>query len=155
MSAIADRIRSVIEARGTSARAVSLAAGLSHNTVWSTLAKLDANADARVEDRTLDKIAEALKVDPTWLRTGKGEMDGGAQSPAPELSGLDHASAARYQNLPQWSALLKAARSLEPTLPEWAWRKVGAAAPVIVSAPTPASIAELARYILRHESPPQ
>ena len=44
MSAIANRIRSVIEARSTSARAVSLAAGLSHNTVWSTLAKLDMTA---------------------------------------------------------------------------------------------------------------
>lgn len=46
-----------------SARSLSEAAGLSHSTVSSLLTKLDANPDARVEARTLDKIAAALKVD--------------------------------------------------------------------------------------------
>lgn len=43
-----------------SARSLSEAAGLSHSTVSSLLTKLDANPDARVEARTLDKIAAAL-----------------------------------------------------------------------------------------------
>lgn len=69
----AERIRRLIETRGMSARSLSEAAGLSHSTVSSLLAKLDANPDARVEARTLDKIAAALQVDATWLRTGRGD----------------------------------------------------------------------------------
>ena len=71
MNDTAERIRRLIETRGMSARSLSEAAGLSHSTVSSLLTKLDANPDARVEARTLDKIAAALKVDATWLRTGR------------------------------------------------------------------------------------
>lgn len=73
MNDTAERIRRLIETRGMSARSLSEAAGLSHSTVSSLLAKLDANPDARVEARTLDKIAAALQVDATWLRTGRGD----------------------------------------------------------------------------------
>ena len=82
VSNTAERIRRLIETRGMSARSLSEAAGLSHSTVSSLLAKLDANPDARVEARTLDKIAAALKVDATWLRTGRDEMDSNASTPA-------------------------------------------------------------------------
>jgi transcriptional regulator with XRE-family HTH domain len=154
MSDVAERIRRMIETRGTSARAVSAAAGLSHSTVSAVLDKLDANPDARVESRTLDKIATALAVDALWLRTGRGEMDGGAQQKAPDIQSDMRASVARFFNLPNWSALLRAARALEPTLPDWVWGRLANAAPVLTAPPTPSSVAELARYILRHETPP-
>lgn len=72
MNDTAERIRRLIETRGMSARSLSEAAGLSHSTVSSLLTKLDANPDARVEARTLDKIetgmpwwAAALRLDMT------------------------------------------------------------------------------------------
>lgn len=150
----AERIRRLIETRGMSARSLSEAAGLSHSTVSSLLAKLDANPDARVEARTLDKIAVALEVDATWLRTGRGEMDNGASPQAPDIQADMRSGVARFLNLSNWPALLRAARSLEPSLPEWVWQRLAAAAPVLTAPPTPSSVAELARYILRHETPP-
>lgn len=137
-----------------SARSLSEAAGLSHSTVSSLLTKLDANPDARVEARTLDKIAAALQVDATWLRTGKGEMDSNASPQAPDIQTDMRSGVARFLNLPNWTALLRAAKSLEPSLPEWVWQRLATAAPVLTAPPTPSSLAELARYILRHETPP-
>jgi transcriptional regulator with XRE-family HTH domain len=154
VSDTAERIRRLIETRGMSARSLSEAAGLSHSTVSSLLAKLDANPDARVEARTLDKVAAALEVDATWLRTGRGEMDGGASPQAPDIQSDMRSGVARFLNLANWPALLRAAKSIEPTLPEWVWQRLATAAPVLTAPPTPSSVAELARYILRHETPP-
>ena len=111
----AERIRRLIETRGMSARSLSEAAGLSHSTVSSLLTKLDANPDARVEARTLDKIAAALKVDATWLRTGRGEMDSNASPQAPEsllrrLRATGDLSAVRLAaetGMPWWAAALR------------------------------------------------
>jgi transcriptional regulator with XRE-family HTH domain len=150
----AERIRRLIETRGMSARSLSEAAGLSHSTVSSLLTKLDANPDARVEARTLDKIAAALQVDATWLRTGRGEMDSNASPQTPDIQADMRSGVARFLNLPNWTALLRAAKSLEPSLPEWVWQRLATAAPVLTAPPTPSSLAELARYILRHETPP-
>jgi transcriptional regulator with XRE-family HTH domain len=154
MSDVAERIRRMIETRGTSARALARLAGLSHSTVSAVLDKLDANPDARVEARTLDKIAAALQVDATWLRTGRGEMDSNAQAPAPDIQADMRSGIARFLNLSNWTALLSAARAIEPSLPEWVWQRLALAAPVLTAPPTPSSVAELARYILRHETPP-
>jgi len=155
VSDIAERIRRMVETRGISERALAKTAGLSHSTVSALLAKLDANPDARFEARTLDKIAAALEVDATWLRTGRGEMDSNASPPAPDLQSELRSSVARFFNLPNWAALLRAARALEPTIPEWVWQRLALAAPVLTAPPTPSSVAELGRYILRHETPPQ
>ena len=144
----------MIETRGTSARALARTAGLSHSTVSAVLDKLDANPDARVEARTLDKIAAALEVDATWLRTGRGEMDNNAQQ-GPDLQAETRSAVARFFNLPNWAALLRAARALEPTLPDWVWQRLAVAAPVLIAPPSPPSVAELGRYIVRHETPPQ
>jgi transcriptional regulator with XRE-family HTH domain len=132
----AERIRRLIETRGMSARSLSEAAGLSHSTVSSLLTKLDANPDARVEARTLDKIAAALQVDATWLRTGRGEMDGNASPQAPDLQADMRSGVARFLNLPSWTALLRAAKSLEPSLAEWVWQRLATAAPVLTAPPS-------------------
>lgn len=130
MSDVAERIRRMIETRGTTARALARAAGLSHSTVSAVLDKLDANPDARVEARTLDKIAAALEVDAAWLRTGRGEMDGNASTPSPDIQSELRSSVARFFNLPNWAALLRAAKALEPTLPDWVWQRLALAAPL-------------------------
>ena len=121
----------------------------------SLLAKLDANPDARIEARTLDKIAAALKVDATWLRTGRGEMDSNASPQAPDIQADMRSGVARFLNLPNWPALLRAARALERHVPDWAWARLANAAPVLTGPPSPRSVADLAIYIMNHETPPQ
>jgi hypothetical protein len=81
-------------------------------------------------------------------------MDGGASPQAPDIQSDMRSGVARFLNLANWPALLRAAKSIEPSLPEWVWQRLANAAPVLTAPPTPSSVAELARYILRHETPP-
>lgn len=69
---IRDRIRAVIERNPEmSVRGVSLAAGLSD----SALHKFLSGAVESLTLKNVDKIADALGVDPRWLAYGEGDPD--------------------------------------------------------------------------------
>ncbi len=69
---IRDRIRSVIDANPElTVRNVSLAAGLSD----SALHKFLTGATESITLKTVDKLAEALNVDPVWLAYGEGSPE--------------------------------------------------------------------------------
>lgn len=159
METLLSRLEWVLVQRDMSARQLSLQSGLSHAAVATMIRTLKADPEAakRVEIGTLHKLARAAGVDPTWLQTGAGtpEFD---QSPAPmpdpDPSTDATSIAAKFKNLANWTALLRAARALRPSLPEWVWMKVADARPMLTTAPTPLLIAEFADLISRHEAPP-
>lgn len=69
---IRDRIRFVIDQNDDmTVRSVSLAAGLSD----SALHKFLKGATDSITLKTVDKLADALRVDPRWLAYGEGEPD--------------------------------------------------------------------------------
>ena len=69
---IRDRIKAVIEADPEkTVRSVSLAAGLSD----SALHKFLTGATDSITLKTVDKLADALEVDPMWLAYGEGTPD--------------------------------------------------------------------------------
>lgn len=69
---IRDRINAVITAApDKTVRSVSLAAGLSD----SALHKFLTGATDSITLKTVDKLAEALGVDPVWLAYGEGDPD--------------------------------------------------------------------------------
>jgi transcriptional regulator with XRE-family HTH domain len=74
---IRDRIRAVLDEKGLSARKVSLDAGLSD----SALHKFLTGSTDSLTLKTVDKIADALGVDPRWLAYGEGDPE-----PAGELT---------------------------------------------------------------------
>lgn len=65
------RLKSAIEEKGTSARAVSLKAGLSDSMVHKFLT----GATNSLTLDTVNKIARALEVDEVWLAYGGGDPD--------------------------------------------------------------------------------
>lgn len=64
-------MRAAIEAKNTSARAVSLKAGLSDSMVHKFLTVQTSS----ITLETLNKIADALEVDRIWLAYGEGDPD--------------------------------------------------------------------------------
>ena len=69
---IRDRIRSIInENPEMTVRSVSLAAGLSD----SALHKFLSGATDSLTLKTVDKLADALGVDPQWLAYGEGDPE--------------------------------------------------------------------------------
>lgn len=67
---IIERLKAAIARSGKSARAVSLAAGMSDSAVRG----IERNPDASPTVDTLAKIARALDVAPEWLAFGVGEV---------------------------------------------------------------------------------
>lgn len=65
------RLRAAIDEKQTSARAVSLKAGLSDSMVHKFLT----GQTSSLTLETLNKIAEALGVDPVWLAYGEGDPE--------------------------------------------------------------------------------
>lgn len=159
MDTLLSRLEWVLSTRDTSARQLSIQAGLSHATIASLIRglKADPSTAARVEVGTLDKIAAAAGVDPTWLKSGIGAPEFNQAPPRaadPDPATNATSSAASFRNLANWNALLRSARSLRPTLPEWVWTRVAASSPMLTSPPTPLMLAEYADLISRHEIPP-
>lgn len=68
---IRERIRAVIDRKGLSVRKVSLAAGLSD----SALHKFLSGSTNSPTLETVDKLADALGVDPRWLAYGEGDPE--------------------------------------------------------------------------------
>jgi transcriptional regulator with XRE-family HTH domain len=73
------RLRAAIGEKGTSARAVSLDAGLSDSMVHKFLT----GATNSLTFETLNKIADALEVDRIWLAYGEGDPE-----PASEVTDI-------------------------------------------------------------------
>lgn len=69
------RLRAAIDEKKTSARRVSLDAGLSDSMVHKFLTA----ATSSLTLETLNKIAEALGVDPVWLAYGEGDPDAASE----------------------------------------------------------------------------
>lgn len=69
------RLRAAIEEKKTSARAVSLKAGLSDSMVHKFLT----GATSSLTLETLNKIADALGIDPIWLAYGEGDPDAASE----------------------------------------------------------------------------
>lgn len=145
----AQRIRSLLTERGMSERQASIASGLSPATVNALLKRLEAGS-GRIEQRTVDALAATLGVSSAWLLHGLGDADQAPAPSAPEVSG----AVTRFDTLPNWTGLLRAARAQKPAMPEWVWRRIGAAAPMLTATPSPAMVADLAELVFRHESPP-
>lgn len=69
------RLKAAIEEKGTSARAVSLKAGLSDSMVHKFLT----GATNSLTLDTVNKIARALEVDEVWLTYGEGDPEPAAE----------------------------------------------------------------------------
>lgn len=72
VTTLADRIEWILASRGTSARALSLAAGLSQSHVGQLKR---GQLSSQVAAGTLAAIARAAHVDPHWLQTGEGSPE--------------------------------------------------------------------------------
>lgn len=73
---LAERLRWVLEKRGLSARAWSLAAGRSHAQVTMMLRRLEAGETPAFEAEVFEDLARAAQVRPAWLQSGKGTPEG-------------------------------------------------------------------------------
>ena len=67
MDSLANRLKSIRQQRGLSARELATSAGLSHATVAAIEAR-----GAGAGTGTIVKLAQVLGVDLTWLLTGTG-----------------------------------------------------------------------------------
>lgn len=145
----AQRIRSLLAERGLSERQASIASGLSPATVNALLKRLEAGS-GRLEQRTVDALAATLGVSPAWMLHGIGDADAAPPPPQEETAGAP----TRFDALPNWTGLSRAARAQKPNLPEWVWQRVARAAPMLTATPSPAMVADLAEFVFRHEAPP-
>jgi transcriptional regulator with XRE-family HTH domain len=60
----------------------------------------------------------------------------------------------RFGALPGWQSLLEGARAIDPTVPEWCWRELEDVRVWVRVPVTSLMVAEMARFVLRHFSPP-
>ena len=99
----------------------------------------------------LASLVRVTGVSAHWLLTGEGSpLPGEPHAPPMDLSDKP-----LWKNLPNWRELLASAQVIESGMPPWVWDRIGASAPLLSAPPTPAMLAELARFVLRHEPPPQ
>lgn len=70
-NALIERLNLAIRESGKSARAISIAAGMSSEAIRGIFR----HPDASVTISTIEKLAAALSVDPEWLAFGKGSAD--------------------------------------------------------------------------------
>lgn len=72
------------------------------------------------------------------------------RSPKPSVRSVD----VHFRSLPLWPVLLAGAKSLDATIPAWCWAKVEDAVVWVRIPVTSAMVVDMARFFLRHESPP-
>lgn len=97
----------------------------------------------------LSALVRVTGVNGTWLLTGEG-----SPLPEPHAPAVDLSDKPLWRNLPNWRELSASAMVMEPTMPPWVWDRIGAGAPLLSAPPTPAMLAELAKFVLHHEPPP-
>ncbi len=147
------RIRYAIKHSGLSPRGLALKAGLSAGYFPSLFRALAKDPQASVETATVRAIAHAAGVSAAWLLTGKGSPDDHdeTETVAPSTA-HDYVMRPQFQNLPEWPELLARAKEIDPGLPGWVWEMLARTSPILSAPPTPAMVAELGRWMLRHES---
>lgn len=148
-----ERIEFILKREGVSQRELSRRSGLTEVHVGQILRRLAQDEEAPVETKTVSAIARGGKVSAAWLLSGRGSPDDHeepeAQTPstAPEF-----VTRPQFQNLPDWPELLDRAKALDPELPPWVWELMARTSPILSAPPTPVMVAELGRWMLRHES---
>ncbi len=155
---VVDRIRRLVQLSGTSARELSLKAGLSHGAVSWMLR----NPKNGVRESTITALAKATGASAAWLLTGEGEPFGereGVDEPSRD-DGLDDrpssASApSTFGGFPNYAKIEKTARALAPEVPDWAWEATARTHPLWIGKDAPGSqiIADVARLIMKHRTP--
>ena len=73
MSTFQERLATAMSLRKMTQRALAQAAGMRQQSIWYLL---NPTKSASPQSKFLNKIAYALNVDPVWLETGAGEMQG-------------------------------------------------------------------------------
>lgn len=151
VSNIADRIRAILKEKGWSERQLAREAKFkTESQVSNILRRLDESPDA-VELGTLKQVARGAGVSERWLITGIGSPAGDDNA---TVSPPNDDRSPRVGNASNWPALLKVARALAPDVADWAWEMAERSNPLVTAPLTPIAVAELGRFIMRHELPP-
>lgn len=151
---ISDRIRAILEKHGWSQRELAKRAQLQSNSHINVLLRRNGEG---VSVGTMRKIADAAGVRLEWLMSGEGEEqpDGSASVSEPSPShDIEIAADPRFGSLRSWPALLKGARSLRPSYPQWVWMRLEDMTPQLVADPTVATVVKLSDLIAENETPP-
>ncbi len=147
------RIRYALKRSGLSARALSMKANLSHGYLASVFLAFGKETEPSFGTGSLRAIARAAGVSSNWLLTGHGSPDDpeGVESEAPSIA-PEYVAVQRFDGLPEWPELLTRAKALQPEIPAWVWEFIAGSRPLLSAMPTPAMVADLAVWVMRHES---
>jgi transcriptional regulator with XRE-family HTH domain len=148
---IARRLEQLREAKGWSGREFSRNAKLGE----AQFRQIQVRGGARASTTTLRAFAEAASASLDWLLTGDGAPFPDATPAEPKRAGNGPSSSHNFSEFPRYSELEKAARKMDPDIPEWVWPLVRAANPLWIGArgPTAANIAAFARIVMEHGDP--
>lgn len=146
-----ERIDAICKRMGISQRELARRAKLKNDTdVGVMVLRRKRDPEAKLDADALHAIARVGGVTVEWLLTGE---DLPLVDP-PSTAHLPSHTQGALERHPNIDALLEAAKTLEPNVTEWAWRQTLAVGPSLRGAPTARSIADLAKYIMQHESDP-
>lgn len=96
---------------------------------------------------TLAKIASAARVSLRWLSTGEGSpTDDDNESRAPG----GESSEPKFANIPHWDHIRATAKTLEPSIEDWALDIVAQSHPMLTAPLTPGMVVDLARVVMKH-----
>ncbi len=139
-----ERIETVLQREGITQRELSRRAKLTPVHVNQILRRLAQDPEASVETATLHKIADGGKVSRAWLVSGVGTPDDAEAPPRPTWR-------PPFGQMPEWPELLARAKEIEPDVAPWVWVRLAELQPQLEADPTPIMIAELAKWVQRHE----
>lgn len=151
MDEIARRLEQLREAKGWSGREFSRNAKLGE----AQFRQIQVRGGARASTTTLRAFAEAAGASLDWLLTGDGAPFADAPHTEPKHTGGGPHSPHNFSEFPRYAELEKAARKMDPDIPEWVWPLVRSANPLWIGArgPTAANIAAFARIVMEHGDP--
>jgi transcriptional regulator with XRE-family HTH domain len=148
---IARRLEQLREAKGWSGREFSRNARLGE----AQFRQIQVRGGARASTGTLRAFAEAAGASLDWLLTGDGSAfatppNHDARTPVESVD-----SPRSFSDFPRYTELEKAARKMDPDIPEWVWPLVRAANPLWIGArgPTAANMVAFARIVMEHGDP--
>ncbi len=155
---LGERIAWILTNRGISQRELARRSGLQGAHVTMILKRLRASETATVENDTLVALARGSGVSVRWLATGEGDADELVDPPAPDEVPPDSRDTGfvspKFRNLPNWSRLVDAARSMDPSIPAWAWEQLGESSPFLVGPASPGLVLSCAKVVREHGTPP-
>lgn len=156
MTTLLQRIEMIVrEQYEGNANALDRAAGLHRNHINVIRGRLKENADHRIADKTLQKIASAARVNHVWLSTGAGPrfVDDTGEPPSHDEPLAIVPS--KLRQLPGYDDCETIARTLV-TLPDAVWSIVRDLSPFLhPSQPlTPLALADYAQLVAKHYASP-